>query len=575
MNIKSILKKHIIQSLTNNGIKKSSDILVYNTYDKKPWNYQINGIINIAKHTNQDSYTLAKKIAIKMQIHEMYKSIQVSQPGFINIFLNETWMFKKLEKKINSIRLDVKLQKPKNIVIDYSSPNIAKDMHVGHLRSTVIGDATARIMEFLGHNVIRMNHIGDWGMQFGMIIAYLQENKKKLELLKFLNFNAIYQKAKKLCEKNEKFLKKTQECTIKLQSDDKCYKKIWQEIVNITIHRNEKIYKKLDVTLSKKHILGESFYKDMLPEIVKDLKNKRIAIEHNGAIIVFLNTFKNRNGDPMGVTIKNEDGRFLYAATDLACLKYRYEVLHADQILYYTDSRQHRHLMQIIEIGKKAGYIPNDFQIEHHMFGMILSKNNRPFKTRSGENIKLSFLLNEAINRAKTIAKQKNPAISNKKLNLLAKKIGIGAIKYFDLSKNRSTNYTFNWKNILSFNGNTAPYIQYAYTRILSIFKKLEISMIKIKGKIQLTELCEIKLGFKLLQFEEIIVETSKKGMPHILCGYLYDLATLFSHFYENCSILFSKNIKTHNSRLILSFLTARTIKQGLKIIGISTINYM
>ncbi|XBC41989.1 MAG: arginine--tRNA ligase [Buchnera aphidicola (Kaburagia rhusicola rhusicola)] len=574
MNIKLILEQHVIQALIDNGIRNTDNLLINSTRQKKPWDYQINGIIKIATMLNINSYNLAKKIACKIHIHKIYQKVYVSKPGFINIFLNDKWIIEMLEKKMKSTRLGVKRVESKNIIIDYSSPNIAKEMHVGHLRSTIIGDATARIMEFLGHNVIRISHIGDWGTQFGMMLAYLKEQKKTI-IIKDINFNKIYQKSKIKYENDKMFSKKAKEYTLKLQSEDQLCINIWKKIVDATIQNNEKIYKKLNVTLTKKHIIGESFYRNMLPGIINDLRNKKIAVKHRGATIVLLNNFKNRNGEPLGVIIQKKDGAFLYATIDLACLKYRYEILHADKILYYTDIRQHQYLMQIIEIGKLAGYIPNHLIVEHHMFGMILSKNKRPFKTRSGDNIKLSDLLNESIKRAKIIAKQKNPKLSTNKLHFLAKKIGIGAVKYFDLSKNRSTNYVFNWDNVLSLDGNTAPYIQYAYTRILSIFKKLNISMFRIKGKIQLKEQCEKQLGLKLLQFEEIILEASNKGMPHILCNYVYELSTIFSNFYETCSILFSKNVKIRDSRLILSSLTAKTIKKSLNVIGISTTNYM
>ncbi|XBC37871.1 MAG: arginine--tRNA ligase [Buchnera aphidicola (Meitanaphis microgallis)] len=575
MNIKLILEKHVIQALMNNGIENTKNLLINNTNQKKPWHYQIDGIIKIAKMLKTNAHDLANSIASNIHTHKIYQKIQVSKSGFINIFLNEKWMIKKLEKKIKSIRLDVKYATSKNIIIDYSSPNIAKEMHVGHLRSTIIGDATARMMEFLGHNVIRTNHIGDWGIQFGMIIAYLKNYKELMKNINDIDFNKIYQHAKKKYENDECFSKIVKKYTLKLQSENKQCIHIWKKIVDITIKKNEKIYKKLNVTLTNKHIKGESFYRKMLPEIVKDLKSRKIAVKHHGAAIVFLKNFRNRNGQPLGIIIQKKDGAFLYATSDLACLKYRYEHFNADKILYYTDIRQSQYLMQIIEIGKRASYIPSNLKVEHHTFGMILSEHHRPFKTRSGENIKLSDLLNEAIKRAKIIAQQKNPKINTKKLNFLAKKIGIGAVKYFDLSKNRLTNYIFNWNNILSFNGNTAPYIQYAYTRILSIFKKLKISMFNLKGNIIFKEQCEKNLGLKLLQFEEIILEAAEKGMPHILCNYLYALATIFSYFYEQCSILLSKNIKIRYSRLILSFLTARTLKLGLNILGISTISYM
>lgn len=578
MTIKLIISKHITELLILKKIKISHDLTIIRTSEKKNWDYQVNGIIKIAKLLNKDPYTISKYIAFDLSLknHEIYHKIEVSKLGFINIFINKKWIEKEIKKRAQSYRLGIKKVNPQKIVIDYSSPNAAKDMHVGHLRSTILGDATARIMEFLGHNVIRVNHIGDCGTHFGIIIAYLKEKSISYDEIEKTDLDELYQKAKKKFDLNLEFAYKARKCVVKLQKKDKKCIQIWRKIVNFTIKKNEKIYTRLNVTLKNEHIFGESFYNNMLPEIVKDLKTKKIATEHNGAVMVFLNEFKNRDGKPMGVLVQKNDGAFLYATTDLACLKYRCNVLNADQILYYVDSRQQQYLKQILKIAKKAGYISENTIVKHHTFGMICSENKQPFKTRSGNNIKLSKLLDEATKKAKIITQNKNKNFSEKKINYLSEKIGISAIKYFDLSKNRSTDYIFKWANILAFNGNTAPYIQYAYIRILSIFKKLDISMLTLlNGKITLTELYEKKLAIKLLQFEEILLESSEHGMPHIICKYLYELSTIFSSFYEECSILFSNNNKIRQSRLLLSFLTARTLKKGLFIIGISTITYM
>ncbi|HXK00653.1 MAG TPA: arginine--tRNA ligase, partial [Buchnera sp. (in: enterobacteria)] len=330
-----------------------------------------------------------------------------------------------------------------------------------------------------------------------------------------------------------------------------------------------------NVTLKDEHIMGESSYKKMLPDIICDLKKKGIAIKNKGCLIIMLERFKNRHGNPMGVVIQKKDGGYLYSITDIACLKYRCETLLADKILYYTDSRQHQYLLQIWEIAKISGYVPKHVVLEHHMFGMMLSNDKRPFQTRTGNNIKLSLLLNEGINRAKKIIKYKSPHLSEKKICKLAKIIGIGAIKYADLSKNRTTDYIFNWDNILSFEGNTAPYIQYAYTRIISILNKLTTPILDLQGNIKLSETFEIELALILLQFEEKIMHAADKGTPHIICNYLYKLAGIFSSFYENCSILFPRNKEISTSRLKLSFLTAKTIKIGLHLLGINTIDYM
>ena len=577
MNIKSIIAKHIKQALTYKKIIISHDLMIFRVSDKKKWDYQVNGIIKIAKNLNTNPYSISQYVAFNINSYKynIYNKIEVSKLGFINIFINTDWIEKKILQITESFRLGVKKVKPQKIIIDYSSPNIAKEMHVGHLRSTILGDATARMMEFLGHTVIRINHIGDWGTHFGIVIAYLKKKSIPYKEIDDIDLDQLYQHAKKQFDTDSKFSQMARKYVVKLQNQDQECIQIWKKIVKYTIVKNEKIYKKLNVTLRNEHIIGESFYKNMLPEIVSDLKDKKIAQKCNGALIVFLNEFKNRHNEPMGVLVKKDDNAFLYATIDLASLRYRCKTLHADQILYYIDSRQQQYLQQIFKIAKKAKYISNNIILKHHAFGMICSDNKKPFKTRSGKNVKLFKLLNEAIKRAKEITKDKNKNLSEKQLNYLSEKIGIGAVKYFDLSKNRLTNYVFKWDKILSFDGNTAPYMQYAYIRILSIFRKLNISVLKLTGKIKLLEEYERKLAIKLLQFEEILLESSENGIPHIMCKYLYELSTIFSKFYEKHSILCSSNNKIRNSRLLLSLLTARTLKKGLFLIGISTIKYM
>lgn len=580
MNIKYIIKKNIEQALINIGLEKYYEPLIVSSKKIKFGNYQVDNLIKIANKNQIEPYELYKKIIFIIKTKNIYQKITFSYPGFINIFISKKWLSKKLEELFISPRLGIKYVSPKQtIVVDYSSPNIAKEMHIGHLRSTIIGDVTARTLEFLGYNVIRANHIGDWGTQFGMLIAYLKykklEKKLKENLISLKEIEEFYCKSKEKCDLDKDFERESRKYVVKLQNgDDHCHY-IWKKLVSITMKYNYNIYKKLNVTLNKEHTMGESLYSKMLPEIVKDLKEKKIAIEKNGTTIIFLDEFKNRFGQHMGVVIQKKDKAFLYATTDIACLKYRYEKLNADRIIYYTDSRQKQHLLQIWAISKKANYIPQNLLLEHHTFGMMLYKNKRPFKTRDGNTIKLIELLEEAINRAKILIKQKKPNLNKKKLIKLANIIGISAVKYADLSKNRNTNYIFDWNTMLSFEGNTSPYIQYAYTRIMSIIKKSKIPINKISEKIDLTEETEVKLAIKLLEFEEIILIIEKKGTPHIMCNYLYQLATHFSTFYENCSILFSKKIKTCKSRLKLSFLTAKTLKKGLNILGIKILKKM
>lgn len=576
MNIQNLISIDIKKALINSGAPKNCDPLIFRTLNLNISDYQSNAAMKIAKILKLDPYQFAKNVILKIKNSNMYHSIKIAKPGFINIILNRDWLSKKLEIALYSDRLDINFVTPQNIVVDYSSPNIAKEMHIGHLRSTIIGDATVRIIEFLGHNVIRSNHIGDWGTHFGMLIAYIHSDKKNsISKISLTDIEKLYQKAKIKYDHDPEFAKLSREYVVKLQNEDQYCQYLWKKLIDVTIKYNAKIYKKLNVTLKNKHIMGESSYKNMLPEVISDLKKKGIAVKNKGSLIVVLEKYKNRYGNPMGVVIQKKDGGYLYSIIDIACIKYRCEILKADKILYYTDSRQNQYLLQIWEIAKKAGYIPKNVKVEHHMFGMMLSDNKRPFQTRTGNTIKLSLLLDEAIKKAKKIIKQKKPDLSEEKIYELSNIIGIGAIKYADLSKNRITNYIFNWDEMLSFEGNTAPYIQYAYTRIMSIIKKSKTPPLSLKGDIILSKKFEIELALVLLQFEEKITYAADKGTPHIICSYLYKLSGIFSNFYENCSILFPENTDISISRLKLSLLTAKTIKLGLNLLGINTIDYM
>lgn len=555
------------------------DLQVLQSNKIQKCDYQVNGIITMAKKTGLTPLYLSNAIIKIIKKNNIFEKIEVSKIGFINIVLSKTW----LEIQLNKVDIflffkKITLKKPRNIIIDYSSPNMAKEMHVGHLRSTIIGDAIANIFDFLGNNVIRINHIGDWGIQFGMIIAYLHLKKSKMiqkKNIKLSKIELIYQKAKKLFDEDKEFAKISCEYLIKLQNNNINCLNIWKNIVDINIKKNQKIYKLLNVSLNNENIIGESFYINMLPDIVKDLKEKKIAFKNKGATIVVLNEFRNKLGNPMGVIIQKKDGSYLYTTIDVASVKYRCKSLNADRILYFVDSRQHQHLMQVFNISLKAGYITNKVSFEHHMFGMILNELGKPFKTRSGKTIKLYDLLKEAMHRAYILIKNKNNSISRKRLLSLKKNIGIGAIKYFDLSKNRNTNYKFNWDDMLKLNGNTSPYIQYTYTRIVSIIKKsnIPIRIIK-KSLILIREKQEKKLSIQLLKFQETLFIVSEKCLPNILCNYLYELSVIFSNFYEHFNILNEKK-KILLSRIKLSYLTLKTLKTGLNLLGINVMNKM
>lgn len=576
MNIQSLLLAKIKQTLLNIGITATNMIQVTKSFKTSFGDYQIINVINIAKQLGLQPIQLAKKIVNNLNVKGIVHKIDIIDPGFINIFLDHHWLEEQILNVLHAPRLGISNVTPQTIVIDYSSPNVAKAMHVGHMRSTIIGDASVRILTFLGHRVIRVNHIGDWGTQFGMLIAYLKEVQQNDNIkLQFSDLENLYCIAKQHYNSNPIFAEKSRYYVVKLQEGDNYCRQLWHKLVETTINNNQKIYERMNITLTRNDVMGESLYNTMLPSLVNDLKLKGIAVKNNGAIVVFLDEFKNKNGKNMGVIIQKNDGGYLYTTTDIACIKYRYEKFKANRIIYYVDSRQTQHLMQVWSIVRKAKYIPESVSLEHHAFGMILDNHGKPFKTSLGGTVKLTDLLDEALQRAKDLINSKNNDMNASEVKKLAQIISIGAIKYADLSKKRTTDYVFNWNSMLSFTGNTAPYIQYAYTRIISLFKRSGYDEQNFETKIILNTMCETQLAVKLLQLEEIILIVAKKGMPHLLCNYLYDVATLFSIFYENCPILHVKNKNIYYSRLQLALLTSRILKQGLELLGIETAERM
>lgn len=573
MNIKEFLYKKIIEAVNLSGISNTELISLRHSNKIEFGHYQINGIIKLSNKIGENPLFIAKNIVNNLKLKNILHKIKIISPGFINLFLNKIW----LEKQADLIFDDYNFNITKHtgiIAIDYSSPNIAKEMHVGHLRSTILGDTAVRVLKFLGYKVIKINHIGDWGTQFGMLITYLEIknllNKKFITLKKLEEYYCL---AKKEYKKNDDFVKKTQKCVVKLQKKDKKYYFIWKKITNLTINYNQKIYNLLNIKLKKKDILGESFYNEMLPLIVKDLINKDIAIKNNGAIVVFSKKFKDKKNNDLGIVIQKKDGRYLYTTIDIACLKYRCNKLNVNKIIYYVDSRQKQHFDQVYEISLKAGYVPKNIKIENHFFGMILNKKGLPFKTRDGNNIKLLSLIKEVIYKTKKILIKRNTNISLNEIDNLAHIIGIGAIKYYDLSKNRKINYIFNIKKILSFDGNTALYLQYNYVRIKSIINKSNKYLIKLKNNFIITNNLESKIILKALQFEEMILRSAKYGQYHIICEYLYNITNLFSKYYEKYPIIKMLNNSIGQNRLKISILVSRIIKQSLNILGIKTVN--
>ena len=577
MNIQALLSEKVSQALIAAGASADCEPQVRQSAKVQFGDYQANGVMAVAKKLGMAPRQLAEQVLSHLDLSGIASKVEIAGPGFINIFLDPAFLAENVSSALKSERLGVAQPQAQTVVVDYSAPNVAKEMHVGHLRSTIIGDAAVRTLEFLGHKVIRANHVGDWGTQFGMLIAYLekqqQENAGEMALA---DLEGFYREAKKHYDEDEAFAERARSYVVKLQGGDEYFREMWRKLVDITMSQNQLTYNRLNVTLTRDDVMGESLYNPMLPGIVADLKAKGLAVESEGATVVFLDEYKNKEGEPMGVIIQKKDGGYLYTTTDIACAKYRYENLHADRVLYYIDSRQHQHLMQAWTIVRKAGYVPDSVPLEHHMFGMMLGKDGKPFKTRAGGTVKLADLLDEALERARRLVAEKNPEMPADELEKLANAVGIGAVKYADLSKNRTTDYIFDWDNMLAFEGNTAPYMQYAYTRVLSVFRKADIDESTLAAApVVITEDREAQLAARLLQFEETLTVVAREGTPHVMCSYLYDLAGLFSGFYEHCPILSAESEETRNSRLKLALLTAKTLKLGLDTLGIETVERM
>ena len=577
MNIQSIVSEKIKQAMIAAGADAQCEALVRQSGKVQFGDYQANGIMPAAKKLGLNPREFAQSVLDKAELQDIAEKTEIAGPGFINIFLKDTWLADKISCAVQDPKLGVHNPEKQTVVVDYSSPNVAKEMHVGHLRSTIIGDAVVRTLEFLGNHVIRANHVGDWGTQFGMLIAYLEkmENEHATEM-ELSDLEAFYRAAKKHYDEDPVFAEKARNYVVKLQSGDEYCRTMWQKLVKITMQQNQHNYDRLNVTLTDKDVMGESLYNPMLPGIVEDLKKQGLAVEDDGALVVYLDEFKNKDGDPMGVIVQKKDGGFLYTTTDIAAAKYRYETLKANRALVFSDTRQSQHMQQAWLITRKAGYVPDSFQLEHKNFGMMLGKDGKPFKTRSGDTVKLADLLDEAIERAGVLISQKSTALSEQEKADVIEAVGIGSVKYADLSKNRTTDYVFDWDNMLSFEGNTAPYMQYAYTRIRSIFNRSQIDLSEVEqATLSITDEKERALAIKLLQFEEAVQVVGKEGTPHVLCAYLYELAGVFSSFYEHCPILNNDDQQVKLSRLKLALLTERTLKQGLDLLGIKTVEKM
>lgn len=548
-----------------------ADPLVSVSANDKFGDYQSNAAMGLAKlvaeKTGQKTNPrqVAEQVKAKLDLGELASEVSIAGPGFINVRLNPAWLGKRLDALAADERLGVApVASPQTVVVDYSGPNIAKELHVGHLRSTILGDAAVRVLGFLGHQVIRQNHLGDWGTQFGMLIANLQDKAAGSADVDLRDLEAFYVEAKKRFDADEAFQKRARENVVKLQGGDAATLEAWKKLVRTTREHYQPIYGRLGVLLTEADERGESFYNPMLASVVADLKAAGIAVESEGAVAVPVEGWENP------LLIEKTGGGYLYGTTDLAAIRYRVGTLKADRVIYFVDARQGQHFAQVFAAARKASWAGNA-SLEHAAFGTMLGEDGKPFKTRSGGVVKLAELLDEAEERAYAVVSEKSPEMPEDRRRAIARAVGVGGVKYFDLSKDRVSDYVFSFDKMLSLEGNTAPYMQYAHARVRSIFRTGNIDAAGCgagAAPVRLEAPHELAIAKHLLRLPDVLDLVARELKPHHLCTYLYELASKFSGFYENCPVLKSEE-PTRSSRLTLCDLVGRTMALGLDLLGI------
>lgn len=544
--------------------------------------YQSNIALSISKKLGQPPREIAAQLIQNLNVSDICQPPTVAGAGFINLTLKPDY----LEAQLNAIQADPRLGIPmakilKRVIVDFSSPNIAKEMHVGHLRSTIIGDSIARLLEFLGYDVLRLNHVGDWGTQFGMLIAYLREAYPEAlttaDALDLGDLVTLYRQAKSRFDEDEAFQDIARQEVVRLQAGAADAQRAWQLLCEQSRREFQVIYDLLDVQLIER---GESFYNPLLPAVVEDLDRLGLLVEDAGAKCVFLEGFTNREGEPLPLIVQKSDGGYNYATTDLAAIRYRIEQDRANWIVYVTDMGQANHFAQVIQVARRAGWIPEGIELVHVPFGLVLGEGGKKLKTRSGDTVRLRDLLDEAIARARADLEARLQEESRHEteefISAVAQAVGISAVKYADLSQNRTSNYIFSYDKMLALQGNTAPYMLYAYVRIQGISRKGQINFEKMETdtKILLREEAELTLSKHLLQLSEIVSSVEQDLLPNRLCQYLFELSQKFNQFYDQCPVLTAEE-PLRSSRLVLCELTARTLKLGLSLLGISVIERM
>ncbi len=545
--------------------------------------FQANGVLGLAKRNKANPRELAAQVVAGLPADDVIADVEVSGPGFLNITVGDRAITANLAARAADDRLGVPFDEaPGTTVIDYSQPNVAKEMHVGHLRSTVIGDALVKILEFRGETVIRRHHIGDWGTQFGMLIQYLIEHPHELDHsadeatageageASMSRLNRLYKASRALFDSDTAFRDRARRRVVDLQAGDEETLALWQRFVDESKIYFYSVYEKLDVRMRDEDIVGESAYNDMLAETCKLLEDSGVAVRSDGALCVFFDDVKAKDGTPVPLIVQKADGGFGYAATDLSAIRDRTFNLHADTLLYVVDARQALHFKMVFETARRAGWLPEDVTARHLPFGTVLGKDGKPFKTREGDTFRLIDLLDEAVERARTVVAEKSPELTPEEVDERAAQVGIGAVKYADLSTSLTRDYIFDLDRMVSLNGDTSVYLQYAYARIRSILRKAGEAVPAAHPELPLAP-AERALGLLLDEFGDTVAQVAEVYEPHRLASYLYALASAYTTFYDQCPVLKAEDRATVENRLFLCDLTGRTLRQGMALLGIST----
>ncbi|MBN1611095.1 MAG: arginine--tRNA ligase [Polyangiaceae bacterium] len=530
--------------------------------------YQANGALGLAKTLHRPPREVAQALLGQLDPSGLVAKTEIAGPGFINVWLSPDYLASELATVAAGDLGLVRASAPDTVVIDYSSPNVAKEMHVGHLRSTIIGDALARVFEALGHRVVRQNHLGDWGTPFGMLIEHLLDLGVDSAEQSVSDLNAFYQAARGKFDHDEDFAERSRRRVVLLQGGDEETLALWKQLVAASQRYFASVYSLLGVTLQEADVAGESLYNPLLAETVRELERLGLGVESDGAICVFPPGFRGRDEQPVPLIVRKRDGGYGYATTDLAAIRYRVHTLGASRVIYVVGAAQAQHLAMVFESGRAAGWFGLEVRTEHVAFGAVLGADKKMYKTRAGASVRLVDLLEEAVARAHSIVREKNPALDAAEQHAIARAVGIGAVKYADLSSDRVKDYVFDYDRMLAFDGNTGPYLQYAHARIRSIFRKGEVEVPSPRAIPVHTEV-EKALGLLLLAFPSVVSDVAESLCPHKLCGYLYELAASFSTFYENCPVLKAETAELRASRLALCDLAARVLARGLGLLGI------